>query len=479
MQILIKAMEKTNNYFVISNYNYDPRHLLEYCDNYIICDQSIEQKYNDILAGTNFVKSKHTGHNISDYFSFFIEHYDNLPECIALIKGNIFPRHLSKEFFDKVYKNKFYTFLFENQKYRTNKSRAYFLFSKNEYLEYNNSWFVKEHPHWYFQKYNEILSFIYKNPIWPRYNLYSPGACYIVTKHQVLKNSKQFYKNILKLISYTDPVNPFPSEAHQIEWLCHTIYTSNYEIQEYMNSDIDFDAALIELCEHKKASRKVLNFMLEGEYAVRDGDANGQFIKASLASFKAIQVAVAPKILIIGVHSWNELECWGKAFPHASVLGTGILELPTRKDNPISLKYIQTSLSRLSEVPSIKSGEFDLIVYEGFHLKLDIEILSDLRESHLKVGGEIFVFDILSIPTCIINRISETNASFGAIYIAKCIPMHYDNIAGKYFVIVKKCKWNLLRSARFLIHNKIQALYYGLHWVRRNLFEYLKRKLPA
>lgn len=472
-------MEKTNNYFVISNHNYDPRHLLEYCNNYTIYDQSGDQKYKDFLIGTNFVNSKHTGHNISDYFTFFIENYDNLPECISLVKGNIFPRHLSKESFDKIYRNKFYTFLFENKKYRTNTTRAYFLFSENEYLEYNNSWFVKEHPHWYFQKYNALLSFIYKNPILPRYNLYSPGACYIVTKHQILKNSKQFYENILKLISYTIPVNPFPSEAHQIEWLCHTIYTSNYEVQDYMNSDVDFDAALTELCEGKKASRKALTSQQEGEHAVRDGGANRQFMKASLASFKAIHAAPSPKILIIGVHSWNELECWNKAFPNASVLGTGILELPTRKEDQVSLQYIKAPLSRLTEVPSIKISEFDFIVYEGYHLKADIEILSSLKENHLKVDGELFVFDILSIPTGVINRISETNASLGAAYIAKCIPLHYDNIAGKYLVIIKKCKLNLLRSVYFYISNKIQALYYGLHWARRNLFEHLKRKLPT
>lgn len=471
-------MEKTDNYFVISNYNCDPRHLLEYCRDYVVYDQSSEQKYKDVLSGANFVTSKHTGHNISDYFKFFIDRYGDLPERISLIKGNIFPRHLSREFFDKVYGNKFYTFLFENKKYNGNKTRAYFLFSENEYLEYNNSWFVKEHPHWYFQKYNEILRFIYKSPELPRYNLYSPGACYIVTKHQVLKNSRQFYKNVLKLITYTIPVNPFPSEAHQVEWLCHTIYTSNYEVQDYMNSDIDFDVALTALCTEKKATRKVLDILMTRNQGRVEADgANRSFIKAGVASFKAVKGIPSAKILVIGVHSWGEIEYWGKAFPNASVIGAGILELAERKGAQDSVQYVRAPLSRLSEMPQIKGEEFDLIVYEGYHLKADAIILSSLKESHLKYGGELFVFDVLSIPMGVIGIISKEMA--GAAYLASCIPVNYDNMSGKYLVRIKKRQPSLLRSVCYRFFNRAVALLYGLHWARWNCLEHFKRRLPV
>lgn len=472
-------MKKTENYFVISNYNYDPRPLLGYCNDYVIYDQSSGQKWKDLLVGANFVNSKHTGHNISDYFRFFIDNYENLPERIALVKGNIYPRHLTKDYFDKVYDNKYYTFLFDRVEYRGNNTRAYFLFSESEYLEYNNSWFVKEHPHWYFQSYNDILSFIYKDPVFPRYNLYSPGACYIVTKEQVLKNTKQFYENILKLIGYTVPVNPFPSEAHQIEWLCHTIYTSNYEVQDYMNGCVDFDAALTKLCESKKVSRKALDFLLKGEGAVQDLGANDQFIKASRASFERVRAISSAKILIIGVHSWHELEYWSQAFPKAMVLGAGILDLPARKEGGTSPQYVNVPLSRILEVSSIRNCEFDLIVYEGYHLKLDVEILSALKESHLGVNGEMYVFDVLSIPTGAINQISKRTSSSVAAYLVKCIPIRYEDNAGKYLIVVKKYKFNLMRAAYSNVYNKLQAFYYGIQWGRRNMFEYLKRRLPV
>src|SRR5262245_26355687 len=127
-------MKKTTNYFVISNYNYDPRHLLEYCRDYTIYDQSSDRSYKDLLTDVRVVHAAHSGHNISDYFNFFVEHYDSLPDFMALIKGNIFPRHVSKDFFERVYDNQFYTFLFENKATRSVRRPAFFLNSENEYL---------------------------------------------------------------------------------------------------------------------------------------------------------------------------------------------------------------------------------------------------------------------------------------------------------------------------------------------------------
>jgi hypothetical protein len=87
------------------------------------------------------------------------------------------------------------------------------------------------------------LKFIYKDPLLPEYCCYSPGACYIVSKHQVLKNTKEFYLNLNKIISYTlDP--KFPSEAHQIERMMHIIFSSSYVTYGYMNDLTLFDNEL-------------------------------------------------------------------------------------------------------------------------------------------------------------------------------------------------------------------------------------------
>lgn len=238
-------MKKTQNFFLISSYNCNPNYLLEYCDNYIIYDRSdIDSYKNEISKLKNVKRVINTGHSISDYFKFFIENYDNLPEFILLLKANIIGRHLTKEFFDRVYDNKYYTFLYEeNENPIKSKKNIFFKSSESEYLEINNSWYVKFHPHSYFINYNDLLKFIYKSPHLPDYCLYAPGACYLVSKHQVRKYSKEFYENLNKLITYTI-VPKFPSEAHQIERMLHTIFTCNYKLNDYMNDLELFDKQL-------------------------------------------------------------------------------------------------------------------------------------------------------------------------------------------------------------------------------------------
>jgi hypothetical protein len=49
-----------------------------------------------------------------------------------------------------------------------------------------------------------------------------------------------------KILSYTQGV-PAPAEAHQIERMLHIIFSSNYEVNEYMNNEVEFDKKLLEV----------------------------------------------------------------------------------------------------------------------------------------------------------------------------------------------------------------------------------------
>ena len=51
-------------------------------------------------------------------------------------------------------------------------------------------------PHRYFYDMDDFYRFVYKDPVVPRHCNFSPGGCYIISKEQVLKNSKTFYKNL-------------------------------------------------------------------------------------------------------------------------------------------------------------------------------------------------------------------------------------------------------------------------------------------
>ena len=224
-------MKKTDTFFIISNYNTDPERYLDYCEDYHIYDQSTDPELKDKLKSKyekiSFVEN--TGHNISDYFRFFIDRYDDLPPNMMLAKGNMIGRHISQEFFDRVYANKYYTCLYDDRGYADKLGVAYQLYD-GAFLEINNSWYALTKEHRYFENFNDLLTFVFKNPIIPKWVLFSPGACYIVSKKQVTKYPKVFYENLKTLVSYTY----FPSEAYQVERMLHIIFGGNYELNERM-----------------------------------------------------------------------------------------------------------------------------------------------------------------------------------------------------------------------------------------------------
>ncbi|MBQ9991351.1 MAG: DUF3431 domain-containing protein [Lachnospiraceae bacterium] len=238
-------MKKTSNFFVIHNFNTIPEYLLEYCEDYLIYDCSTDEKTVEELTkrNYNFRRIPNTGHNITTYFQYFAECYENLPQVVCLCKGNMIPRHLSKEFMDRVYQNTYFTYLFD-EKEIANKE---LLLRENMFIEDNNDWYVESpsHPHRYFDSYNSLLSFIYRDPVFPKYHIFAPGACYIVRREQIKKHSPQFYLNLNKIMNYGLDPN-FPSEAHQIERMLPTIFEANYREQEWMNDEKAFELKLEE-----------------------------------------------------------------------------------------------------------------------------------------------------------------------------------------------------------------------------------------
>ena len=258
-------MKKTDTFFVIHNYNTVPTELLEYCENYVIYDASDQKKTREEMdaLGISYIPVPNTGHNITSYFSFFMEQYDTLPEVMCLCKGNMIGRHCSKEYFDKVYQNKYFTYLYEEREKENfysktgagEKSELAFWVTESQYVEKNTSWYAgsDEHPKRYFDDFDRLLSFIYKNPVIPQYCLFAPGACYIVRREQIQKNTPVFYKNLNKLMSYG--MNPsFPSEAHQIERMLPIIFESSYKVNEWMNDEDEFDKKI--LSEEQRMIRK-------------------------------------------------------------------------------------------------------------------------------------------------------------------------------------------------------------------------------
>jgi len=258
-------MEKTNTFFVIHNFNTVPADLIEYTNNYVIYDCSSDEEVKKELRNKkyNLIEKENTGHNLTSYLDFIINNYDNLPDTMCFCKGNMIGRHCSKEYFDKVYLNKTFTFLYENKLDQKNyeksddesKSIAYLL-TESMFIEKNDSWYMDEnHDYKYFYDMDNFLKFIYKNPIIPQYMLFSPGGCYILTRQQILMHPKQFYENIAKLMLYKKDYN-FPAEAFLVERILPMLFTSTEAVNDYMNEKEEFDNKL-KLCEEATKEHKI------------------------------------------------------------------------------------------------------------------------------------------------------------------------------------------------------------------------------
>lgn len=271
-------MKKTDNFFLIHNFNTVPEELLAYCKDYLIVDASTEEETVKALQekGLNFIHVENTGHNITTYFDYFAEHYEELPEVLCICKGNMIGRHCSKEYFDRVYDNSYFTYLYEDRASRmkfakpgseyagngttdgeeaadrktaekVQVSDIASLVSESQYIEENSSWYVDSpsHPHRYFDNFDDLLKFVYKDPVIPRYCLFSPGACFIVRREQIRKHVPAFYRNLNKIMNYALEPN-FPSEAHMVERMLPLIFEASYEENEWMQKEALFDEKLKE-----------------------------------------------------------------------------------------------------------------------------------------------------------------------------------------------------------------------------------------
>jgi hypothetical protein len=212
-------------HFVISNFNTDPAYYLVLCDSYTVYDQSTDPSIALRYASdTNFIRSKHTGHNLSDYFTFIIENWERLTELetVAFLKGNLVGRHVSEDYFLRVCWQTSYTFLWNDRNYRPIpgvSARA----SESEFLEINNSWYAETKPSHYFSSFNDLMAFLFADPQLPEMNLFAPGGCYIVPTRLIQRRPRELYELLLHIVSYQH----FPAEAYFVERMMHILFTSN------------------------------------------------------------------------------------------------------------------------------------------------------------------------------------------------------------------------------------------------------------
>lgn len=208
--------------YIISNYNYDPSEVINSLNaDYIVCNQGDDSKIpEDLKKSIKYKSTKHTGHNLSDYLQYIIENYDNLPDEIGFIKGNIFPRHMQKDVFEsRIQESGFVPLYSDPNTYlpqyqgRIIKELVAQQVAPGIYLEIANDWYIGSRKKGlYYPTLNSMFVKITGRPL-TKYITMTPGACMIVPKENILRWELKFYKNLYDAVTY----DFFPVEAYHLE----------------------------------------------------------------------------------------------------------------------------------------------------------------------------------------------------------------------------------------------------------------------
>jgi hypothetical protein len=224
---------KSDAFFVITDYNHLPQDISKswinkYAKNYLIYDKSGRWEENE-----NIKTQINVGQSVYDMFDYILNNYDNLPEMVCFVKGDVIPRHCGEEKFSKIIHNKEYTTI-ENYSRILDKytEGAYSFVDENDNYHENSSEVNYQvsniHRGKYFSNYQSFLSEIFENPEFGQYIKFPPGGCLLIPKENILRFNKNFYENARMWVSW----DVRPGEAFLFERSYTSIFTSNWDIKE-------------------------------------------------------------------------------------------------------------------------------------------------------------------------------------------------------------------------------------------------------
>lgn len=367
-------MKIQKNFLVISNYHNDLSWVSAYTDNYLIYNQNETTQSPPKVNPKNVIKSKHTGHNISDHLMFIIEHYENLPDCTIFAKGNIFPRHITKLNFDKIINNSFFTPI---EDFETNTVQPPIsFFQYGGYNEINNDWYVpivtKRIRSRFANTLNDFLKLIFKDPSFPKFVRFTPAANFILPRSLILRYPKTFYQNLLAMISY----GILPVEAYFAERTLFTIWTKNYTL-----TDIIIAKPMRQLDE------------ISHDYGTDKSSLFHNYTKLYSLYFDEIRHEKL-KILEIGIDKGYSLKTWKEYFEKGEITGIDILDLSHFQENRVHIVQAdQNDTDALKKVNN-EFGPFDIIIDDGSHLSDDMQGSFEFLFPLLNKGGIYVVEDL-------------------------------------------------------------------------------------
>lgn len=229
-----------SNFLVISQYGRDISWVPEYTDNYYIYDRGPNPTYPPNIDMKKVAISPNVGYNSYDYFTYIIDNYDNLPDVVIFAKAWTWPRHVTKERFDKVMNNAFFTPLTD---FRMHGDRWPYGFISGDGLisELNTDIFLThpDRPTRYVHGYNDFLRFVFKDAPIPRYRTFAPGGDYIVPKANILKVPKVVYENLRLFMSH----DKHAGETHIIERASIQLWSADFEFTDEIQKPLPKDFA--------------------------------------------------------------------------------------------------------------------------------------------------------------------------------------------------------------------------------------------
>jgi len=173
------------------------------------------------------------GYNMYDICHFIETHYENLPEITVFCKSNVFPRHVSKEFFLNSIKSVEFHGIFDKTLHHPYLPICKFS-EKGYWEELNTSWYMGEgNPYKYYNNFNMFFQDFFEGTP-PTYVEFTPGGNFVVPKENILKHSKIFYQNLKKIVSH----DTLSAESFLVERSIHGVFSGKYLSSQKMNNHL-------------------------------------------------------------------------------------------------------------------------------------------------------------------------------------------------------------------------------------------------
>jgi hypothetical protein len=202
---------------VVSSFNNDLSWLPRYSKNYFVFEQGAGSGLPPQLDESKVRFVPHSGSCFQDYFTFIIENYDNLPDILYLIKGNVFPRHLRQHVFD-TYVTKIPPQALVDRRIHTTHFPEAFFAPDGHYFEFNSDWFFHAPvPRKYFQSVNALLKFLDPDAREYLYNKFSLAGQVITTREVIQRLPREAYEILSRIVTHDGTAVGYTLECFLVE----------------------------------------------------------------------------------------------------------------------------------------------------------------------------------------------------------------------------------------------------------------------